>query len=315
MQSQRTMYRLVFENRAEPRPPVVTVAPLLVIGRDDTCQLRLLENGISDRHAAIERRRDGYYVRDLDSANGIRVNGQAVHEQRLASGDELELAAVRLLFEIVHAPACRRILADPLQLASISIVAVSILAQLAVLGWIFSEPRHRDMPIDSGLKPRARAPGVAATAGQDVLRAADPFAPIATVQSSAPATPRTPPEPVVLNRLIRIVRVDRVESGSAMTLNIVARAQVGERELDPRATAICVQFFTRDAAGRPLGAEPLWLQIPRWENFTAQTFSVSFPGPAAQVAGYVVRTYYRQQLQDVSAVPPTLLAMAAAPTP
>jgi pSer/pThr/pTyr-binding forkhead associated (FHA) protein len=311
------MYRLVFENRAEPREPFATTEPLLVIGRDSTCHLSLLENGVSDRHASIERRDDGYYVRDLDSANGIRVNGQAVHEQRLTTGDELELGSVRLFFEIVHAPARRRLTTDPLQLASAGIVTASILAQLAVLGWIFSHPRQRDMPLDSGNKPRTDQAANVSAAAQETLRPADSLPALAATPPATPAAPRPhTTEPSVLNRLIRILRVDRTDSGNVTTLGIAVRAQVGERELDTTATAINVQFFSRDSAGNPVApGEPVWLRIPRWENFSTQTFTVPFRGPASQLAGYIVRTYYRRQLQDVAAVPPTLLSAASEPAP
>lgn len=311
------MYRLVFENRTEPREPFVTTEPLLVIGRDSNCHLPLLENGVSDRHAAIERRDDGYYLRDLDSANGIRVNGQAVHEQRLTTGDELELGSVRLFFEIVHAPAARHFSTDPLQLASAGIVAASILAQLAVLGWIFSQPRPRHMPLDSDRKARAEQTASAPAAGQDTLRPAELVPPPAATAPTTPAAPRTQPaEPLVLNRLIRILRVDRADSGNATALSIAVRAQVGERELDTTVTAIAVQFFSRDGAGNLVATgESVSLRIPRWENFSVQTFNVPFRGPASQLAGYIVRTYYRRQLQDVAAVPPTLLSAASEPAP
>jgi hypothetical protein len=312
MRLARTMYRLVFENRAEPREPFVTAEPLLIIGREPACHLRLLDNGISDRHAAIERLDDGYYVRDLDSANGIRVNGQMIHQQRLATGDELEVGSMRLLFEIVHAPHRRRFSTDPLQLASIGVVTVSILAQLAVLGWIFSQPRQRDMPIDSADKPRSEQPS-----SPGALRPAASLPPLASASPYAPVPPdKQTVEPAALNRMIRIVRVDRADGVDGVTLTIAARAQVGERDVDAAATAICVQFFLRDAAGRVGPArDPLWLKIPRWENFTPQTFSAIFRGPASQLAGYVVRTYYRRQLQDVAAVPSTLLSAAPNPIP
>jgi hypothetical protein len=172
------------------------------------------------------------------------------------------------------------------------------------------------MQIDSITKPRAEQPAAGTTTVQDAPRPADALPPLAA-PPRGPVTPRTQtPEPTVLNRLIRILRVDRADSGNTVALTITVRAQVGERELDAAATAISVQFFARDSTGRPVAAsEPLGLRIPRWENFTVQTFSASFPGPAAQLAGYVVRTYYRQQLQDVAAVPPALLATAPHPAP
>ncbi len=63
---------------------------------------RLAEPGVRAHHATIERRLDGYYLRGLDSPNGVYVNGQAITEQRLSSGDELEIGPVHLRFEFMH---------------------------------------------------------------------------------------------------------------------------------------------------------------------------------------------------------------------
>ncbi len=96
------MYRLVFQNPAAPREPVVVELPSLVIGRDAGCNIQLAELGVGARHAAIERQTGGYYLHDLDSVGGVCVNGKPVRESRLASGDELEIGGARLRFEIVH---------------------------------------------------------------------------------------------------------------------------------------------------------------------------------------------------------------------
>ena len=109
------MYRLVFQNREATRPAFVGGDAPVFIGRDATCTLRLTEGGVSDRHASIERRTDGYYLRDLGSANGVRVNSQRATEQRLVGGDEIELGGARLTFEIVHDPPPERRAFDPLQ--------------------------------------------------------------------------------------------------------------------------------------------------------------------------------------------------------
>lgn len=46
----------------------------VVIGRADTCDLRIDDEYASPRHAAITRRPDGsYWVEDLGSTNGTRV--------------------------------------------------------------------------------------------------------------------------------------------------------------------------------------------------------------------------------------------------
>ena len=96
------MYRLLFQDRFASREPLAIDRPSVIIGRQVDCHVQLAEPGVRDHHATIERRPDGYYLRGLDSPNGVYVNGQAITEQRLASGDELEIGPVHLRFEIVH---------------------------------------------------------------------------------------------------------------------------------------------------------------------------------------------------------------------
>lgn len=62
----------------------------------------LLDPSVSRLHAVIERYPTGFCVRDLGSANGTFVNGEAVKgETRLRTGDELRLGNSRLTFFVV----------------------------------------------------------------------------------------------------------------------------------------------------------------------------------------------------------------------
>lgn len=300
------MYRLLFQNESPARAPFATDESLLFIGRDTSCQLRLLESGVSDRHAAIERRDDGYYVRDLDSANGVRVNGQPVRGQRLNTGDELELGAVRLRFEVVHDPPRQRRRVDPLVVAAATAVIASLAGQIAMLVHIFSEPRPRHPILTAA---RLATPSSVAPEPEDTGPSFG-IAPAPNITAAAPA-PTTPANnvPAVLDRMIRITRVDRADDAGRVTLTLTVRAQVGDRELDTTQTAIGVQLFGFDSNGREHAAlDPFWLAIPAWDNFTSKSFAIQFPLPPAQFAGYVVRTYYRGRLQDVAAMPPQVLA-------
>ncbi len=64
-------------------------------------------SSVSRRHALIVRSFGRFLVRDLESTNGVRINGRRVSgPQRLLPGDELEFGAVR--FAIMNAPRRRR---------------------------------------------------------------------------------------------------------------------------------------------------------------------------------------------------------------
>jgi hypothetical protein len=312
------MYRLLFQGRDSGRAPFIARAPQIAIGRDGSCALRLAEDGVSDRHAAIERRADGYYLRDLGSANGVRVNSQLAAEHRLATGDEIEIGSVRLRFEIVHEPPPGRRTLDVLELTASGAVTLFIVGQLALFAWVFTTPRPpRGTPIETGKNPVQSPP----TAQQSSQAADNPGIPMATTvapPSAQPAVGDALQVPNVLNRMLKILRVDRIDGSDNVALKIQVKAQVGERQLDASAAVVCVQFFgVGDAAsGAPVPRKPVWLSAPPdWENFSTKTFTARFLGLPQQYAGYVVRTYYRKKLQDAVAAPATLLSAAPAPVP
>jgi hypothetical protein len=304
------MYRLQFLNQVVPKEPMVINLPSSTIGRDATCEIQLPEKGVSDRHARIERRGDGYYLHDLDGPNGSFVNGQRVLDHRLTSGDELEIGGVRMRFEVGHGVGETRRSLDPLQLAAITVVVLVIGGQVALLSSIFSESRPtRKVNISRGWRgEEATTKSTEPTATPTVVPEGNQISVsegVATPQMNSPTASAA--IPAVLNRMIRIVRVDRIESGGVPTLTIQAKAQVGERELDVRAVAICVQFATSGGSAQPVSwRDPIWLAIPAWENFKTKVFTVRFPGVPGEMTGFVVRSYYRQQLQDVARVPTSL---------
>jgi hypothetical protein len=71
----------------------------LVIGRSRDCDVRLADPNVSRRHAEIRQEGDTYFVVDLDSTNGIEVNGRRAKRARLADGDMILLGSTELVFE------------------------------------------------------------------------------------------------------------------------------------------------------------------------------------------------------------------------
>ena len=307
------MYRLRFEHPSPEREPFVGRDPIVRIGRDSANELQSTADGVSDRHALIKRNPDGFYIRDLDSANGVRVNGEPTRYRRLSPGDELELGSLRLRFEMIHdVPPVRRI-PDAFQVLSAAVVVALLAGQIAVFAWIFSLPhpdstvtRRPDQPAAETAAPAPAAP-LEPTAAPTETPAPKPPTPLAP--TAAP-----PARPAVLNRMIRIVDVKRAVRPEGSVLTIMARGQVGERQLDAKAAGISVQFFVRGRTPDAMVArDPVWVNVAQWENFTTKTFSARLAAPPEQWRGFVVRTYYRGQLQDELADPPTLAALAPAP--
>lgn len=74
-------------------------AEVTTIGRSRRCEVVLSDPNTSRQHAEIRRQGDGYSLVDLDSTNGVYLNGRQVRTAILQDGDRIELGATRLRFE------------------------------------------------------------------------------------------------------------------------------------------------------------------------------------------------------------------------
>src|SRR5579884_1533989 len=68
------------------------VSDKLVLGRRESCDVCLRFPNVSGRHCELNFK-DGFWtIRDLDSTNGIKVNGNKVTKKLLSPGDEITIA-------------------------------------------------------------------------------------------------------------------------------------------------------------------------------------------------------------------------------
>lgn len=72
--------------------------PTLTIGRASSADIHLEEDSISRRHARIGVSRDVTTVCDLDSTNGLFINGHRIREGELKDGDRLHLGETVLKY-------------------------------------------------------------------------------------------------------------------------------------------------------------------------------------------------------------------------
>lgn len=70
-----------------------------VIGREQNCDVVILDPSVSRRHAEILHSDSGWLVRDTGSTNGTKINGVATTQSRIYSGDVLDLGKTRLEFQ------------------------------------------------------------------------------------------------------------------------------------------------------------------------------------------------------------------------
>ena len=70
----------------------------LVIGRSAEADLNLLDPLISRKHCVIEKREDGFFVRNVSTTNPLLLNDRPIAEKRLYTGDQLKIGSATLAF-------------------------------------------------------------------------------------------------------------------------------------------------------------------------------------------------------------------------
>lgn len=59
----------------------------MTLGSDSSCQISLVGEGVSDRHARIEKKETSFWIKDLRSKQGTYVNDVLVNEAQINPGD------------------------------------------------------------------------------------------------------------------------------------------------------------------------------------------------------------------------------------
>jgi hypothetical protein len=69
-----------------------------VIGRSKECDFQVVDPNVSRRHAELRQEGTAYWIVDLDSTNGVVVNGRRLKRAKLESGDKITLGSTELVF-------------------------------------------------------------------------------------------------------------------------------------------------------------------------------------------------------------------------
>jgi predicted component of type VI protein secretion system len=73
--------------------------PLAHVGRGSHNDVQLSDESVSETHAKLQRREDGWYVVDMDSTNGTYVGGSRVKgERRIDGSPDLRFGGVKTRF-------------------------------------------------------------------------------------------------------------------------------------------------------------------------------------------------------------------------
>ena len=70
----------------------------VIVGRDETCDIRITSPSVSREHCSIETEDGELYLRDLGSTGGTYANGQRVDRLRLEDGIEVSVGPAVLKF-------------------------------------------------------------------------------------------------------------------------------------------------------------------------------------------------------------------------
>lgn len=69
-----------------------------LIGRSSECGVRLDDPSVSRHHAKVVKILGGYCVEDLQSTNGVTLNGRRVRKHMLRDGDSMQIGNLELCF-------------------------------------------------------------------------------------------------------------------------------------------------------------------------------------------------------------------------
>jgi hypothetical protein len=99
------------EAAAEPPPVVRELASIsfngtkhevterrVVLGRSKDCDIQVPDPNVSRRHAEVRQEGATYWLHDLDSTNGIEVDGERVKRLKLEDGTRFTIGATEIVF-------------------------------------------------------------------------------------------------------------------------------------------------------------------------------------------------------------------------
>ena len=82
-----------------------TITDSLVVGRNrDTCDIVIdYDKAVSSRHCRLMYIKEKFYLEDLKSSNGTKVNGMKIEQTaEIYSGDVITLGRIKMRFEVLN---------------------------------------------------------------------------------------------------------------------------------------------------------------------------------------------------------------------
>jgi adenylate cyclase len=82
--------------------PIPLLKTSLTIGRRENCDIVLRFGNVSGQHCQLAVENGYWYVQDLNSSNGVKVNGTKVMRKRVDPSDELTIAKHK--YKLTYSP-------------------------------------------------------------------------------------------------------------------------------------------------------------------------------------------------------------------
>jgi Protein of unknown function (DUF3662)/FHA domain len=74
--------------------------PRALLGRSKECDIRISDPNVSRRHAELRQEGSAYWIVDLESTNGVLVNGRRQKRAKLDDGDTITLGSTDVVFSL-----------------------------------------------------------------------------------------------------------------------------------------------------------------------------------------------------------------------
>ena len=117
--------------------PIPLLKDPFVIGRRVDCDLQVQDASVSSRHCELRFDGQTWTIVDLNSRNGIRVNGDPVHKQRLQTGDTIIIGpSLRLRFGNPQGESVAR-MSRRFRRVMLSILVLAVIAATFAAGYWF----------------------------------------------------------------------------------------------------------------------------------------------------------------------------------
>ena len=84
--------------------PIDVTRPMILVGRHSDVELRLAYPQVSRRHCRLLFEDGLWHVYDLDSRNGLFINGERMHQAALYEGDQIRVGEVTFLVTAAPQP-------------------------------------------------------------------------------------------------------------------------------------------------------------------------------------------------------------------